>query len=96
MSNRINECRSNYILMGILRGTSTTGLDRALELKTLRNMQPYFTSIATKQHGWGHMDPGVWADLSSAYVALEQMPREVKPEEIMTNEVVEMAKTPKV
>lgn len=75
---------------------STTGLDRTLEVKTLRNMEPYFTSIATKQHGWGHMDPGVWADLSSAYVALEQMPREVKPEEIMTNEVVEMAKTPKV
>src|SRR5579884_1836214 len=75
---------------------STTGLSRALELKTLQNMHPYFTSIATKQHGWGYMDPKVWADLSEAYVALEQMPRPVRPEEVMTDELVLMAKTPKV
>lgn len=75
---------------------ATTGLSRPLELKTLQNMHSYFTSIATKQHGWGYMDPKVWADLSEAYVALEQMPRPVTPDEVMTNELVLMAKTPKV
>ncbi|HLW46808.1 MAG TPA: ABC transporter substrate-binding protein [bacterium] len=75
---------------------SATGLNRALEITTLRNMGEYFTSIATKQYGWGYMDPKVWAELSDTYVALEQMPRPVKPDEIMTNELVAMAKTPKV
>jgi NitT/TauT family transport system substrate-binding protein len=75
---------------------TATGLNRDLEIKTLRNMGDYFTSIATKQYGWGYMDPKVWAELSDTYVALEQMPRAVKPDEIMTNELVAMAKTPKV
>ena len=73
----------------------TTGLNRALEVKTLQNMHDYFTSIATKEHGWGYMDPKVWAELSDTYIALDQMPRPVKPEEIMTNELILMAKTPK-
>jgi NitT/TauT family transport system substrate-binding protein len=71
-------------------------LNRTLEITTLRNMGDYFTSIATKQHGWGYMDPKVWAELSDIYISLEQMPRPVKPDEIMTNELVVMAKTPKV
>jgi NitT/TauT family transport system substrate-binding protein len=75
---------------------ATTGLSRTLELKTLQNMRSYFTSIATKQYGWGYMEPKVWADLSEAYVALQQMPRPVTPDEVMTNELVSMAKTPKV
>lgn len=75
---------------------SASGLNRALEITTLKNMGDYFTSIATKQHGWGYMDPKVWAELSDTYFALEQMPRPVKPDEIMTNELVSAAKTPKV
>jgi NitT/TauT family transport system substrate-binding protein len=75
---------------------SAPSLNRALEITTLRNMGDYFTSIATKQHGWGYMDPQVWSDLSDIYVALDQMPKPVKPDEIMTNDLVVMAKTPKV
>ena len=75
---------------------SAPALNRTLEITTLRNMGDYFTSIATKQHGWGYMDPKVWAELSDTYISLEQMPRPVKPDEIMTNELVVMAKTPKV
>ena len=75
---------------------STTGLSRTLELTTLQNMRPYFTSAATRQHGWGYMDPRVWAELSDTYLALEQMPRAVKPDEVMTNDLVQMARTPRV
>src|SRR5215469_3171771 len=75
---------------------SAPALNRSLEITTLRNMGEYFTSIATKQHGWGYMDPKVWAELSDTYVSLDQMPRPVKPDEIMTNDLVAMAKTPKV
>jgi NitT/TauT family transport system substrate-binding protein len=74
----------------------TTGLSRTLELKTLQNMRPYLTSIATRQYGWGYMDPKVWADLSATYVALGQMPRPVSPDEVMTNDLVLRAATPKV
>jgi len=74
---------------------SASGLNRSLEVTTLRNMRDYFTSIATREHGWGYMEPKVWAELSDTYVALEQMPRPVKPDEVMTNELVLMAKTPK-
>jgi hypothetical protein len=52
--------------------------------------------IASKQYGWGYMDPKVWAELSDTYVALEQMPRPVKPDQIMTNALVAMAKTLRV
>ena len=75
---------------------SAPALNRPLEITTLRNMGDYFTSIATKQYGWGYMDPKVWAELSDTYVSLDQMPRPVKPDEIMTNDLVAMAKTPKV
>jgi len=75
---------------------TASGLNRTLEITTLRNMDEYFTSIATKQYGWGYMDPKVWAELSDTYISLEQMPRPVKPDEVMTDEIVSMAKTPKV
>ena len=74
----------------------TTGLDRALELKTWRNEIPFMTSPATKQHGWGWMDAQVWKELSEVYLALNETSRPVQAEEVMTNEIVEMAKTPKV
>lgn len=74
----------------------TSGLDRSLELKAWHNQIAYLTSIATKQHGWGYMDPKVWADLIETYKTLEQIPRLVSVEEVMTNEFVVMAKTPRV
>jgi NitT/TauT family transport system substrate-binding protein len=74
----------------------TSGLDRTLELKTWNNQIGYLTSIITKQRGWGYMDPRVWADLIDTYKALDQIPRLVSTDEIMTNEFVELAKTPKV
>jgi hypothetical protein len=67
-----------------------------MEVPTWKVSIPYLSSIATKQHGWGYMDPQVWSSLSDTYYALEQMPRKVTPEEIMTNEVVAAAKTPKL
>jgi hypothetical protein len=42
------------------------------------------------------MDSSVWAALSTTYHQLDQMPRPVSPEEVMTNEIVLAAKTPKV
>lgn len=74
----------------------TTGLDRALELKTWQNEIPFLTSIETKQHGWGWMDAQVWKDLSEVYMTLNETSRPVQVEEVMTNEIVGMAKTPKV
>jgi NitT/TauT family transport system substrate-binding protein len=71
------------------------GLEREMELPTWKVSIPYMSSIATKQHGWGYMDPQVWASLSDTYFGLEQMPRKVTPEEVMTNEIVQTAKTPK-
>ncbi len=72
------------------------GLDRGLELQTWKNMGSYLTSVNTKVHGWGYMDPKVWQDLSDIYLQLEQITRPVKAEEVMTLDVWEMAKTPKV
>jgi hypothetical protein len=53
------------------------------------------SSIATKQQGWGYMDPAVWAALSKTYHDLDQIPREIRPEEVMTDEIVQAAKTPR-
>lgn len=72
-----------------------SGLDREMELPTWKISIPYMSSIATKQHGWGYMDPQVWANLSDTYFSLDQMPRKVPPGEVMTNEIVQAAKTPK-
>jgi NitT/TauT family transport system substrate-binding protein len=72
------------------------GLDRGLELSTWKNMASYLTSVQTKTQGWGYMDPKVWADLSDTYLSLNQITRAVKPEEVMTLEILEMAKMPKV
>jgi hypothetical protein len=74
----------------------TSGLDRSLELKTWQNQIGYLTSILTRQRGWGYMDPKVWTDLIETYKMLDQIPRLVSADEVMTNEFVEMAKTPKV
>lgn len=74
---------------------NAAGLDREMELPTWKISIPYMSSIATKQHGWGYMDPQVWANLSDTYFSLEQMPRKVDPAEVMTNEIVLAAKTPK-
>jgi hypothetical protein len=41
------------------------------------------------------MDPQVWGTLSDTYHSLDQIPRKVAPEEIMSNEIVLAAKTPK-
>jgi NitT/TauT family transport system substrate-binding protein len=73
----------------------TTGLDRTLELKTWKNEIPYLFSPITKQRGWGYMDPKLWEDLSGTYLTLQQIPRAVSAAEVMTNDIVEMAKTPK-
>jgi NitT/TauT family transport system substrate-binding protein len=72
------------------------GLDREMELPTWKVSIPYMSSIATKQHGWGYMDPQVWASLATTYHSLDQMPRPVTPDEVMTNEIVQAAKTPKL
>lgn len=75
---------------------SAGGLDREMELPTWKISAPYMSSLATKQFGWGYMDPQVWADLSQTYSSLEQIPRRVRPDEVMTNDVVMAAKTPKL
>jgi NitT/TauT family transport system substrate-binding protein len=72
------------------------GLDRGIELATWKNMGPYLTSVLTKTKGWGYMDTKVWSDLSDTYLDLQQITRPVKPDEVMTMEVLEMAKLPKV
>ncbi len=74
---------------------AASGLTRDMELPTWKATMPYLTSLATKQYGWGYMDPAVWGDLSQTYYQLEQMPRTVKPDEVMTNEIVLAAKTVK-
>jgi NitT/TauT family transport system substrate-binding protein len=73
-----------------------SGLEREMEVPTWKISIPYLSSNDTKQQGWGYMDPQVWANLSDTYHALDQIPRKVAPEEIMTNEIVLAAKTPKV
>jgi len=72
---------------------STSGLDRDMELPTWKVSIPYVSSDATRQQGWGYMDPQVWAALSDTYHALDQIPRKVPPDEVMTNEIVLAAKT---
>jgi NitT/TauT family transport system substrate-binding protein len=72
------------------------GLDRTLELQTWKNMASYLTSVHTKVYGWGYMDAKVWQDLSDVYLQLEQITRPVKAEEVMTLDVWQMAKMPKV
>ncbi|HLJ61784.1 MAG TPA: ABC transporter substrate-binding protein [bacterium] len=75
---------------------STTGLDRTLELQTWKNEIPYMFSPLTKQAGWGAMDPKVWTAISDTYYGLKQIPQAVPATDVMTTEIVEMAKTPKV
>lgn len=70
-------------------------LSRPLELQTWKNEIPYMSSPLTKQHGFGYMDPQVWKAISDTYYGLKQIPQEVKPSDVMTNEIVEAAKTPK-
>jgi NitT/TauT family transport system substrate-binding protein len=74
---------------------SASGLERDMEVPTWKISIPYMFSAATQQHGWGYMDPQVWGNLSDTYLALDQIPRKVTPEEIMTNEIVLAAKTPR-
>jgi len=74
---------------------SASGLDREMELPTWKVSVPYVSSPATQQQGWGFMDPQVWAALSDTYASLDQIPRKVSPDEIMTNDIVLAAKTPK-
>jgi NitT/TauT family transport system substrate-binding protein len=71
-------------------------LSRPLELQTWKNEIPYMTSPLTKEHGFGYMDPAVWKSISDTYFGLKQIPQPVPPSDVMTNEIVEMAKTPKV
>jgi NitT/TauT family transport system substrate-binding protein len=74
---------------------SASGLDRDMEVPTWKVSIPYMSSPATLQQGWGYMDPQVWSALSDTYHSLDQIPRKVTPEEIMTNEIVLAAKTPR-
>jgi NitT/TauT family transport system substrate-binding protein len=74
---------------------STSGLERAMELPTWKVAAPYISSDATRQQGWGYMDPQVWSNLSDTYHSLDQIPRKVTADEVMTNEIVLAAKTPK-
>lgn len=71
-------------------------LSRPLELQTWKNEIPYMSSPLTKQHGFGYMDPNVWKAISDTYYGLKQIPQPVPPGDVMTNEIVEMAKTPKI
>jgi len=71
-------------------------LSRPLELQTWKNEIPYLSSPLTKQHGFGYMDPSVWKAISDTYYGLKQIPQPVPPGDVMTNEIVEMAKTPKI
>ena len=75
---------------------ATTGLDGGLELETWKNEIPYMYSSLTKQAGWGAMDPGVWTTISDTYHRLKQIPQPVPATDVMTTEIVELAKTPKV
>ena len=72
------------------------GLDRRIELDTWKNMGPYLTSVVTKTQGWGYMETKVWKELADIYLDLQQITRPVSPEEVMTLEVWQAAKTPKV
>ncbi len=74
---------------------SASGLDREMEVPTWKVSIPYVSSEVTKQQGWGYMDPQVWNQLSDTYHALDQIPRKVPADEVMTNEIVLAAKTPK-
>ncbi len=74
---------------------STSGLDRDMELPTWKVSIPYVSSEATRQQGWGYMDPQVWTSLADTYHSLDQIPRKVTADEVMTNEIVLAAKTPK-
>jgi NitT/TauT family transport system substrate-binding protein len=74
---------------------SASGLERDMEIPTWKVSIPYISSSVTQQQGWGYMDPQVWGALSDTYHSLDQIPRKVTPEEIMTNEIVLAAKTPK-
>jgi NitT/TauT family transport system substrate-binding protein len=71
-------------------------LSRPLELQTWKNEIPYMSSPLTKEHGFGYMEPKVWKAISDTYYGLKQIPRGVAPSEVMTNEIVEAAKTPKI
>jgi len=72
---------------------STSGPDREMEVPTWKVSIPYISSDATRQRGWGYMDPQVWSQLSDTYHALDQIPRKVPADEVMTNEIVLAAKT---
>jgi NitT/TauT family transport system substrate-binding protein len=74
---------------------SASGLERDTEVATWKVSIPYISSSATKQQGWGYMDPQVWDTLAETYRSLDQIPRKVTSEEVMTNEIVVAAKTPK-
>jgi len=74
---------------------SASGLERDMEVPTWKVSIPYISSPATLQQGWGYMDPQVWGSLADTYLALDQIPRKVTPDEIMSNEIVLAAKTPK-
>jgi hypothetical protein len=54
------------------------------------------TSITTKQRGWGYMETKIWGELIGTYRSLNQIPKMVDVDEVMTNEFVQAAKTPKV
>jgi len=75
---------------------ATTGLDRRLEAETWKNEIPYMYSSLTKERGWGAMDPKVWTAISDTYHNLKQIQQPVPATDVMTTEIVEMAKTARV
>jgi NitT/TauT family transport system substrate-binding protein len=63
-------------------------LKRDFELRQLKLILPFVFTEATKEKGWGWMEPAVWQEAIDIYGTLGLMKNPVKPNDAMTQDIL--------
>ncbi len=66
-------------------------LKRELELDTWQRETPFLWSDATKEHGWGWMEPAIWDDAIKTYSSLGLTKAAITANDAMTQDILTRA-----
>ena len=64
------------------------GLKKEVEVQTVKNMEPFTWSAATKQHGFGTMDLSLWQNQINTYSDLKLLKGPVQPSDVATLDIL--------
>ena len=64
------------------------GLKKEVEVQTVKNMEPFTWSAATKQHGFGTMDLSLWQNQIKTYSDLKLLKGPVQPSDVATLDIL--------